>query len=405
MVEPHHTDTSPWSPFSYPVFRSLWIATVASNIGTWMQSVGAAWLMTSLSKSAVMVALVQAASMLPMFILSLPAGALADLVDRRRLLLVTQTWMLAAAAILWALTFLGATTPWVLLGLTFLLGLGAALNGPAWQAIVPELVPRGQLLKAISLNSAGFNLSRAVGPAVAGVIVAATGAGMTFLLNAVSFLGVIIVLYRWRRPPVGSALPAERLLAAMRTGLRYIRHVPVLRAVFLRLGIFMFCSSALWALLPLISRYELGGGPTTYGILLGCLGAGAVAGAALLPPLGRRLSGEWLVRGATLVFAAVLLTLALVPVMAVVAAALVVGGIAWLVLVSSFNATVQTAVPSWVRARAMAVYMLVFAGEPECRQYPVGSGSHAPGHPPEPHLLHPGAAPGPPGHARFPAED
>jgi MFS family permease len=327
-----------------------------------MQSVGAAWLMTSLSKSAVMVALVQAASMLPMFILSLPAGALADLVDRRRLLLVTQTWMLAAAAILWALTSLGATTPWVLLGLTFLLGLGAAFNGPAWQAIVPEMVPRGQLLKAISLNSAGFNLSRAVGPAVAGLIVAAAGAGMTFLLNAVSFLGVIIVLYRWRRPPVVSALPAERMLAAMRTGLRYIRHVPVLRAVFLRLGIFMFCSSSLWALLPLISRYELGGGPTAYGILLGCLGVGAVAGAAILPLLGRRLSGEWLVRGATLVFAAVLLTLALVPVMAVVAAALVVGGIAWLVLVSSFNATVQTAVPSWVRARAMAVYMLVFAG-------------------------------------------
>jgi MFS family permease/quinol monooxygenase YgiN len=361
MIE-SQSGPSPWSPLSYPVFRSLWIATLASNIGTWMQNVGAAWLMTSLSKAPLMVALVQAATLLPMFVLALPAGALADLVDRRRLLLVTQTWMLVAAAVLWVLTFLDRTTPWMLLGLTFLLGLGAGMNGPAWQAIVPELVPRRELLPAISLNSAGFNLSRAVGPAVGGAIVAASGAGATFLLNAVSFLGVIIVLYRWPRPPMSAALPAERMLAAMRSGLRYIRHAPVLRAVLLRLGIFMACSSVLWALLPFIARYELGGGPTVFGILQGCMGAGAVAGALILPGLARVLSGEWLAPAATLAFAAVTLILAFVPVMAVVAAALLVAGAAWLVLLSTLNAAVQTAVPSWVRARALAVYMLVFAG-------------------------------------------
>ncbi len=361
-MNPENTGLSSWSPFRQEIFRDLWVATLVSNIGTWMQNVGAAWLMTSLTSSAVMVALVQAATSLPMFLLALPAGALADIMDRRRLLLVTQGWMTAAAAVLGILTVLGLTTPWVLLTLTFLLGLGAALNMPAWQAIVPDLVPRCELAQAISLNGAGFNLSRAVGPAVGGVLVAAAGPGANFILNALSFLGVMLVLHRWRRPPTLAALPAERMVAAIFTGLRYVRHAPKLRTVLWRAAFFITFSAALFALLPLVARYEMQGGPTGFGLLLGCFGAGAVAGAAALPRLRGFLSGEALVAAATTVFAGMLLVLALITNMAVVSGALVLGGAAWLVVFSAFNVAVQTAVPAWIRARALAVYMLIFAG-------------------------------------------
>jgi MFS family permease len=353
---------SPWSPFQYPIFQALWLANMVSNIGTFMQSVGAAWLMTSLSTSAVLVALVQAASIFPLFLLALPAGALADIIDRRRLLLATQTWMTVAAAGLAALTLLGATSPPVLLGFTFLLGLGAAMNAPAWQAIVPELVPRTELAQAISLNGAGFNLSRAVGPALGGALVAWAGAGATFILNAVSFLGVIVVLYRWPRPSSDAALPAERMAAAINTGLRYVRHSLRLKAVLWRTGIFMIFTSSFWALLPLVVRNELGGSSADYGILLGCFGAGAVAGAALLPWMQRRLPVEALLAGMTVLAAAMLAVLALVPHMAALVAAMVFSGGAWLVIVSIFNVAIQIAVPAWVRARVLAVYMLVFAG-------------------------------------------
>lgn len=361
-LNPPVDTVSAWSPFKHSVFRALWIATVVSNVGTWMQNVGAAWLMTSLTKSPVLVALVQVATTLPMFLLSLPAGALADILDRRRLLLVTQAWMTAAAAILGALTLAGLTGAWSLLSLTFMLGLGAALNGPAWQAIVPELVPRRELLPAISLNSAGFNLSRAVGPAAGGAVVAAAGVGATFVLNALSFLGVLWVIYRWRRPVTEAALPGERMLAAMRSGVRYVRHAPKLKAVLIRAGLFMLFSSSLWALLPLVARYELGGGPGDYGILLGCFGAGAVGGAAILPRLQKYLAGEVLLALMTVLSAAMLAVLALVPLMTVLAAAMLLSGAAWLVVFSSFNVAVQTAVPAWIRARALSVYMLVFAG-------------------------------------------
>jgi MFS family permease len=353
--------TSPWVPFSRPVFRALWIATLVSNIGTFMQSVGAAWLMTSLSTSAVMVALVQAAAIFPMFLLALPAGALADIIDRRGLLLVTQTWMMVVAGLLAALTLLGATTPWALLGFTFLLGLGAAINAPAWQAIVPELVPRAELPQAISLNSAGFNVSRALGPALGGAIVAAAGAGATFALNAVSFLTVIGVLFWWQRPTNDTALPAERMIAAMHTGLRYVRHSPGLRAVFWRTGIFMFFTSSLWALLPLVVRYELGGGSADYGILLGCFGAGAVAGAGFMPKMQRHLPVEVILSGTTVIAAGAIAVTALVPNLGALVAAMIFSGAAWLVMLSLFNVAIQIAVPGWVRARVLAVYMLIFA--------------------------------------------
>ncbi len=361
-MKPPPATTTPWNPFTYPVFRALWLATLVSNIGTFMQSVGAAWLMTSLSTSPAMVALVQAASIFPMFLLSLPAGALADIIDRRRLLLATQAWMMVAAAILAAVTLLGFVSPWVLLGFTFLLGLGAAMNAPAWQAIIPELVPRPELTRAISLNSAGFNLSRAVGPALGGAIVAGVGAGATFILNAVSFLGVMIVLYRWPRPATNAALPAERMVAAIHTGLRYVRHSRGLQAVLWRTGIFILFSSSLWALLPLVVRYEMGGSSADYGILLGCFGAGAVAGATLMPRLQRHLPVEALLAGMNLLAVAMIAVTALWPQMPALVAAMVLSGAAWLVMVSLFNVAIQIAVPAWVRARVLAVYMLVFAG-------------------------------------------
>ena len=361
-LKPPPAATSSWSPLQHPVFRALWLATLVSNMGTFMQSVGAAWLMTSLSTSPAMVALVQAASIFPMFLLSLPAGALADIIDRRRLLLATQAWMMVAAGFLAALTFLGGASPWVLLSFTFLLGLGAAMNAPAWQAIVPELVPRRELTQAISLNSAGFNLARAIGPALGGAIVAGAGAGATFVLNAVSFLGVMIVLYRWQRPVTDTALPAERMVAAIHTGLRYVRHSRGLQAVLWRTGIFILFSSSLWALLPLVVRYEMGGSSADYGILLGCFGAGAVAGAGLLPRMQRHLPVEVLLGGVTLIAAAMIAVTALVPHMAALVAAMVFSGAAWLVVVSLCNVAIQIAVPAWVRARVLAVYMLVFAG-------------------------------------------
>jgi MFS family permease len=354
--------SSAWSPLSHTLFRWLWIAAVASNIGTWMQNVGAEWLMTSIAPSPMMVALMQTAEMTPLFLLALPAGALADVVDRRWLLLLTQGWMLIAAVTLAVLTLAGLTGAWTLLLLTFSLGLGAALNAPAWQAIVPELVPRKELAAAVSLNSVAFNIARALGPALGGIVVALAGPWAVFMLNAVSFLGILLVLYRWKREPSESMLPTERVVGAMRAGLRYVRHSPELRTVLLRTGLFVVCASALWAMLPLIARRELGLSAVEYGILLGGLGAGAVFAAFILPLIRRSMSLNLMVVCGTVLFAGVTLTLAYVRVLAWLALAMVLGGIAWMALMSSFNISVQTVVPAWVRARALAIYLLVFFG-------------------------------------------
>jgi MFS family permease len=327
-----------------------------------MQNVGAEWLMTSLAPSPMMVALMQTAEMTPLFLLALPAGALADVVDRRSLLLLTQGWMLVAAVTLAVLTLAGLTGAWTLLLLTFSLGLGAALNAPAWQAIVPELVPREELAAAVSLNSVAFNIARALGPALGGIVVAFAGPWAVFMLNAVSFLGIMVVLYRWKREPSESMLPTERVVGAMRAGVRYVRHSPELRTVLLRTGLFVVCASALWAMLPLIARRELGLSAVAYGVLLGGLGAGAVFAAFILPLIRRSMSLNLLVLCGTLLFALVTLTLAYVRVLSWLALAMVLGGIAWMALMSSFNISVQTVVPAWVRARALAIYLLVFFG-------------------------------------------
>lgn len=359
---PRPDSTSPWTPLRHKVFRWLWLASLASNIGTWFQNVGASWLMTTLSTSPSQVALVQAATSLPMFLLSLPAGALADVLDRRRILLVTQSWMAVVAAGLGILTATGAVTPWLLLFFTFLLGLGAAVNGPAWQAAIPEMVPREDLPAAIALGSLGFNMARATGPALAGLVVAAAGPSVTFLFNAVSFAGVLVVLYFWKRPVEEAVLPAERILGAMTTGVRYVRHAPEVIAPIARGCAFVLCGSSIWALLPVVARNELKTGPAGYGLLLGALGIGAVAGAVVLPRLKRNNSTDGVVAAATIVFAGATAVLGGSRSFWVLMAAMLLAGGGWLSILSSLNVAVQTVVPSWVRARALSVYLLVFSG-------------------------------------------
>ena len=353
---------SPWSPLRHRIFRTLWIASVVSNIGTWMHEVGAGWLMTSLSPTPLMVALVQAATSAPVFLLALPAGALADIVDRRRYLIASQIWMLFAAGTLGVLTLAGITTAPILLAFTFALGIGTAMMMPAWGAITPELVQRPELPAAIGLNTIGMNVSRSVGPALAGLIVAAAGSGVVFILNALSFLAVIAALLKWQRTPKQSELPAERVIGAIRAGLRYARHSPELRAVLTRGAAFFVFASASWALLPLIVRQELKRGPSTFGLFLACLGIGAIGGALLLPRLHARLSRDRIVAGATGLYVAAMLSLAHSGNVFAAGTAMLLTGVAWICVVSSLMTAAQTALPGWVRARGLALFWVVFMG-------------------------------------------
>jgi MFS family permease len=350
------------APLRSPVFRALWIAALVSNIGTWMQSVGAVWQVGNQSGSAALVALVQTAVSLPIVLLALPAGAAADVVDRRRLLLLTQTWMLASAAALGVATVLGLASPAAVLALTFLLGLGNAANAPAWQATIPELVGGRLLAPAVALNSAGFNIGRAIGPALGGLVVAAAGPAAVFGLNALSYLGVLAVLWRWRRPPQDKLGAGEQMLGAIGAGIRYVRFAPLLRAVLLRTALFILPASALWALLPVVARDALGLDATGFGLLLGALGIGSVAGAVVLPRLRRAVPIDRRVVAATCLYALATVVLAVVGSALVVGLAMVAAGMAWLAILTSFNVATQTAVPRWVRARALAVYLLVFQG-------------------------------------------
>jgi Arabinose efflux permease len=344
------------------VFRALWIATIVSNLGTWMQDVGETWLMVSLTKSPILVALVETAGSLPVVLLALPAGAFADLIDRRRLLLITQLWMLIAAALMAAFTFGGIMKPWLLLLMTFTLGLGAAINSPAWQAIVPELVPQRELPAAVTLSSVAFNLSRAVGPAIGGFLVAAAGSGAVFLLNAASFLGVIWVIYRWQRVAERSTTPTEHVWGAMRAGIRYVCHAPEVKAVLVRAAVFTFCASALWALLPLQARLTLGLGSLGYGVLLGCLGIGAVLGATLLSKVRTLISNNLLVIVASVLLSVVMFVLAHSRMAWLTAGAMLIAGLAWIACMASFNTVAQTLAPAWARGRVLALFTLVLLG-------------------------------------------
>ncbi len=358
---------SGFEPLSVPLFRDLWLASIVSNLGGWMQDTAGTWLMTVLTPSPLLIALMQTAAALPVLILGLLAGATADIFDRRRLLIFWQAWMLFAVAILSVLTFFDIISPWILLILTFLLNIGAAMNSPAWQAIVPEVIPRAQLPDAVSLNSAGFNLARALGPAFGGLAIAlfaraTTGAASVFLLNSLSFVGVIWVLYRWHRNPVfKSALPAERIRGSVRAGIRYLRYAPMLQAAFMRTLFFTVFVSAVWALLAVVARNDLHQGAMGYGILNGSMGAGAVIGATLLPRVRRKLSADAIIGCATSVFVATLTVLALVKSPAIIIPMLVAGGFAWTSAMSTLNFAVQVSVPAWVQARALGAYQMIFA--------------------------------------------
>src|ERR1700733_9389224 len=347
---------SAWAPLRQRVFLALWIAALASNLGTWMQNVGAAWLMTSLSPSPLMVSLIQTASSLPIFFLALPAGALADIVDRRKLLIFSQAWMLVAAGALGILTLMGLATEGTVLGLSFMLGIGAALNAPAWQAIIPELVPREELAAAGTLNGINFNLARAAGPALGGLMVASFGAGANFILNAASFLGVMIVLYEWRRQARPGVLPAERVIGAIRVGIRYVRYAPALRAVLVRTVAFVFGASAMWAVLPLIARYELGLGAAGFGLLLAWFGIGAVIGGAMLSRIMQFASHDTIVHGAALLYMAMTAGLAYMHSIVIANLLMALGGAAWVCAFSVLNVAAQLSVPRWVQGRALGVY-------------------------------------------------
>jgi MFS family permease len=349
---------SAWSPLGEPLFRSLWIAAVVSYTGTWMQNVGAGWLMTQLSDSPLMVSLVQAASAIPVFVAVLPAGALADMVDRRRLLLFTQSWMIVAAAALGVLTLLHATGPWMLLAFTFLLGIGAVMNDPAWQAITPDVVSPAQHSSAVALNSAGFNVARAAGPALGGLIVAAAGAGWSFLLNAASFSGVMYFLYNWKSH-AHEATATRGIGDAIREGFLYVRGAPQVKSVLIRTGAFSIGAASLLALLPVICQPH---GAQGYGFLLTCFGLGALSGAAILPRMKLQYSVDGLVAGATLLFAAMTFLAGQVHIFEWLCLVLFTAGTAWIGILACFNVVAQTMCPSWMRARALSMYLFVLQG-------------------------------------------
>ena len=356
-VELQRVDSA-WGPLREPLFRSLWMAAVVSYTGTWMQNVGAGWLMTQLTTSPLMVSLVQGASAIPVFLVVLPAGALADMVDRRRLLLFTQGWMVVAAAALGGLTLWHVVSPWTLLVFTFFLGLGAVMNDPAWQAITSEVVSPPRHASAVALNSAGFNVARAMGPALGGIVVAAAGSGWSFLLNAASFFGVIVFLWRWKRAP-HQPLAKRRVRNVIMEGFRYVRGAPQVRSVLIRTAAFSVGATSLLALLPVICQPH---GAQGYGFLLTCFGLGALAGAALLPRLRQRYSVDGLVAGSTVLFAAMTAAAGQVHVFELLCLVLFTAGAGWIGILACFNFVAQIMCPSWMRARALSMYLLVLQG-------------------------------------------
>jgi MFS family permease len=356
------TKTGIWSPLSRPAFRALWLATCFAWIGGFMQDVAAAWLMTSLAPSPVMVALLQTAFNLPFFLLALPAGALSDLVDRRIVLISSQIWILLVVCALCALTVSGAMTPWLLLTLLLLVGIGAALNSPAFNSLAPELVPPGEVESAVALVAAGFNLMRGIGAAIGGVLVSAIGAGWVFALNAGTMLAIILVLTRLKRTAVSRTSPPEKVMGAMKAGMRYIKHSTPLHAVLMRTALFVFFSSCMWALLPLMAREHLGLTATQYGILISVFGLGNVAGASVVPRLRKSFSQDTLAALGTAFVASCMAMLAYVHTFPLAAIAMFGGGIGWITACAALNASLLNASPRWVRARVMSIFLLVFQG-------------------------------------------
>jgi MFS family permease len=352
---------SAWAPLGSPVFRMLWFTWLAANICMWMNDVAAAWLMTSLTTSPIWVALVQSASTLPVFLLGLPSGALADILDRRRYFIITQFWVAAVAVILCITIVMGGMTAPLLLALTFANGVGLAMRWPVFAAIVPELVPRAQLPAALALNGLAMNASRIIGPLVAGALIAGAGSEYVFVLNAVLSLISGFVIMRWRREHVPSPLGRERLVSAMRVGVQFVRQSARLRAVLLRVALFFFHSTALLALLPLVAR-GLGGGAGTFTLLLASMGFGAIALVFVLPRLRQRLSRDALVLGGVLLQSVATALVALAPNIYVAAPAMALAGAAWLATANTLSVSAQVALPDWVRARGMSIFQMAIMG-------------------------------------------
>lgn len=352
-----------WAAFRHPAFTVLWSATVALNIGTWMYNAACAWLMTSLSPGPLLVAMVQVAGNLPMFLLAVPAGALSDIVDRRRLLLVGESTTTILSAIFAACVALRLMTPAVLLLFIFLIGAGGALAFPSWEAIVPQLVPKEDLAPAITANGVGINISRALGPAIGGALIVAGGVAVPFWINAVSNVATVGAL-RWWHPArrTKSEIPPERFRRAMRAGWRYARNNRHVRATMIRAAVFVVVASAYWALLPLVARRQIAGGPGLYGALLGCIGSGAVIGALTLPRLRARLSPDRVLAAATVGTAVALVLFGLAHDVLTAVVASVVAGACWIAAVATLNVSAQVVLPNWVRGRGLALYAMTLFG-------------------------------------------
>ncbi len=353
---------STWSPLRLGTFRAIWIAVLVANVGTWMQTVGAQWLLVHLPHAAILVALVQTADYLPDVLFGIVGGALADVFDRRRLLIVVQLTMAGIGSLLTILTFAGQMPPALLLVFTFALGFSSVLTNPAYQSLVPELVPRDQLRAASALGSISINLARLVGPALAGVLIAKIGVPAVFALNAATYVFFAAVLVTWR-PQAGSAPQVpERFLSAMRAGGRYVLNAPVVRRILLRVILFVVPASVIWTLLPLVATQQLGLGAAGYGVLLGAMGAGAVVGALILPRFRARLSANLLMGVASLVYALALVLIVVVPNAVLAVIVLLPTGAAWIAVLSDVNAELQLFLPAWVRARGLSAYQMVLFG-------------------------------------------
>lgn len=354
--------SGPWEPLRHRAFAILVTANLASNIGTWIQNVGEKWQMAELTRSPLLISLIETGTTLPILLLALSAGALADILDRRKLLLAAQTYMLFVAAAMSALTFAHLITPTVLITMSLLLGVGAALTQPAWQAIVPELLPREQIPSGVAINSAGFNVSRAVGPAIGGLIVGLLGPAWAFAVNAISFLAVVAALWGWKRQVATQDLPGERFLGAVKVGLRYVRHSRPLQVILARAVAFVFFTGIIFSLLPSLAIHHLHTSSEGFGLLLGCIGAGAVAATAFLPKLRARMETNRLLLIFHLLAVAGIAVLGYSGNVWMAAAALLACGMSWLSVLSTINTAIQLSVPSWVKARAFGCYTMSWGG-------------------------------------------
>lgn len=356
------TQSGAFAPLKQGLFAAIWAATILGNTGSFMRDVASSWLVTGLSSNPAAVALMQTAATLPIFLLAIPAGVLSDILDRRRLLIFVQLLLASVSGTLLILSHNNLLTVEYLVALTFIGGIGAALMGPAWQAIVPELVPRPQLKNAVALNSLGINIARAVGPAVGGLLLAALGAWAAYGADVLSYVFVIAALIWWKRPHKAQNELSEHFLGAFRAGIRYVKASRELHRVLLRAAVYFFFASAIWAMLPLVARNLLQGSAGFYGIMLGAVGAGAIVGALMMPALRQRMNVDGLMLFSAVLSALVMVMIALLPVKALALPLMILLGISWITALTSLNGVAQAVLPDWVRGRGLAVYLMIFNG-------------------------------------------